>query len=76
MLLLPLLVGCSYYRWETTKENLHKADVIIVPGYELDESGGASWLLWTRVLMARIMMERGYGRPCGLHLGSRRFPSS
>lgn len=61
MLLLPLLVGCAYYRWETTKANLEKADVIIVPGYALSEQGDASWLLWNRVLMGRILMERGYG---------------
>jgi uncharacterized SAM-binding protein YcdF (DUF218 family) len=62
LLLLPLLIGCAYYRLEFTKENLAKADVIVVPGYELTDEGRGSWLLWNRVLMGRILMERGYSK--------------
>jgi len=60
VLLLPFLVGCAYYRLDLTRENLAKADVIVVPGYELTDDGEESWLLWNRVLMGRILMERGY----------------
>jgi uncharacterized SAM-binding protein YcdF (DUF218 family) len=60
MLLVPVLAASCYYRIEFDKENLSKADVIVVPGYALKENAEPSWILHNRVLMAKIMWERGY----------------
>jgi uncharacterized SAM-binding protein YcdF (DUF218 family) len=55
------LAACRYYRFETRRELLLAADVIVVPGHELDPSGAASHILWNRVLMGKILMDRGLG---------------
>jgi uncharacterized SAM-binding protein YcdF (DUF218 family) len=59
-ILALLLAGCAYYRFETRGKKLAKADVILVPGYGLDAQGRGSWLLWNRVLMAKIVLDEGY----------------
>ena len=57
-----LLAACRYYRFESRREQLPKsarADVIIVPGYELTDDGEANHILWNRVLMAKLWYDRG-----------------
>ena len=54
-----LFAACRYYRLEPRRENLAEADVIIVPGYKLDEQGDASWILWNRMVMAKLLYDRG-----------------
>ncbi|MHC4958813.1 MAG: YdcF family protein [Planctomycetota bacterium] len=60
MLLVPVLAASCYYRIETDGENLSKADVIVVPGYALKDNAEPSWILHNRVLMAKILWDRGY----------------
>ena len=53
------LAACRYNRFETRRENISAADVILVPGLELDESGQATWVLWNRMVMAKVLFDRG-----------------
>jgi len=59
-----LLTACRYYRFEKRAEQLPpppvKVDVLIVPGYALSAEGKASHILWNRVLMAKVLIDRGY----------------
>ena len=59
-LLLAATAGCRYYRLNFRGSNLHKADVIIVPGQELLDDGRGTWVLWNRLLMGKLILEDGY----------------
>lgn len=61
MPLLGLIAGaCAYTRREMIPELLSgPADVIIVPGYELDSKGRGKYILWNRMVMAKLVLERG-----------------
>lgn len=52
--------SCTYSRREMIAEHQPvPADVIIVPGYELDSQGRGSFILWNRMVMAKLVLERG-----------------
>ena len=62
-------------RIEFDGENLSKADVIVVPGYALKENAEPSWILHNRVLMAKILWERGYAPMLLMSGGKQRYGS-
>lgn len=53
--------SCAYHRFELQKENIADADAIVVPGIELTDEGEGNWILWNRMLMARLLYEEGRG---------------
>ena len=68
-----LLAACRYNRFETRRENLSAADVIIVPGHELDDEGRPSWVRWNRMLTAKMMVDRGLASNVLVSGGKPRF---
>jgi uncharacterized SAM-binding protein YcdF (DUF218 family) len=59
--LLLVTSSCAYYRIDLRKEKLGDSDVIVVPGMELSDAGEGNWILWNRMLMARLLFEVGRG---------------
>ena len=55
---LLLATGC-YYRFETQSMNPGKAGVIIVPGVQLTDDGQGVYILWNRMLVAKLRYDAG-----------------